>query len=160
MKAGQGLGSICSFLIVLSCLMAGCGGGNSTPRNSVGPMAIVTGSSLAAATGYWTAANCRVEVELTADGGFEYSVTDMSGTTSVGFSTWTASGSSGAVINGGTFFWVSGLANISGSTSSGSFTSSVQVTDETGTSQSLGPCSFKLQSGQICPVSGGAPQCG
>jgi len=163
MKTERGLGSRCSFLLVLLCLMTACGGGyNNVPNNgpnNVGPTAIITGSSLATATGHWAAANCAVSVELTGDGGFEYAVTDTSGTTSRGYTTWSASGASGAVINGGDFLWVSSLTNISGSTSSGSFTSGVTVTDQTNTSQELGSCSFELQSGPLCPVSGGAPDC-
>jgi len=166
MKTERCLGSRCSLLLVLLCLMTACGGGyNNVPNNgpnnganNVGPTAIITGSSLATATGYWVSANCAVSVELTGDGGFEYAVTDTSGTTSRGYTTWSTSGGS-AVINGGDFFWVSSLTNISGSTASGSFTSGVTVTDQTDTSQELGSCSFRLQSGQLCPVSGGTPDC-
>ena len=167
MKTERKLGLICSLLLVFLSLMTACGGGgggsssnasNNGPSN-VGPTAITTGSSLATATSHWVAANCAVSVELTSDGGFEYAVVDTSGTTSTGSATWSTSGTSSAIINGGSFFWVSSLTNISGSTSSGSFTSGVTVTDQTNTSQELGPCSFNLQSGQLCPESGGAPAC-
>ena len=145
-----------AFSLVIFVL-SGCGGGSgSHNQNNQGPTAILNGSTTAAATNHWAAPNCGVQVELTADGGFLFAVTDISGTTSAGGGGWTASGNNGLTVTGagsglGGFTWVSSLTGISGSTSSGSFSAGVTVTDSTNTSQNLGTCSFSLQSGVIVP---------
>jgi len=135
-------------------LSVSCGGsGGAQTNNTVGPTAVLNGSTIVSSKNYWAAPNCGVKVELASDGGFRFGVTDTSSTTSSGGATWTASGTDGAVINFGTglggFVWVSSLIHISGSTSSKAFSADVTVTDSSATSQNLGTCSFTLQTGSI-----------
>ena len=139
-------------LLIISILSSSCGGGQSSGTNSVGPTAILNGSTLSGATSSWTAANCGVSVELTSDSGFKFIVHDSSGATSSASATWSASGTNGATVNFSTglggFVWVQSLTNISGSTASKNFSAGVKVADTT-SSQSLGTCSFSLQSNPL-----------
>lgn len=121
--------------------------GNNPPPQT-GPNAILNGASLAAATTHWVSARCNVQVELTSDKGFWSIVLDSSGKTSSGNETWTPGPDPTSVMVGpgtglGGFFWVSGLGNITGSTSSQTFTANVSV-KSVSTSQGLGNCSFAL----------------
>lgn len=142
-----------SFCSVTILMLAGCGGGSGSDSTiTAGPRAVLNGSSLSSDKSHWSS-NCGTQVELAADGGFKWAVTDTTGTTSSGSSNWSASSGNGAVINfGGTslggFSWVTDLTNISGSAASKHFTSGVDVADANG-SQNLGTCSFDLQAGAI-----------
>lgn len=136
------------YLAVLTLVisMIACGGGNSPNTNTLGPTAIINGSSLANAGSHWVSTGCAVKVELTSDGGFISAVTDTSGSTTMTSGTWTAIGSDGAATTGSSA-WVDGLTNISGSTSSLAFSARVGVYD--GYQQNLGTCNFGLQSGGL-----------
>jgi len=135
-------------LLGLGLSLSGCGGstGSSTPPLTAGPNAVLNGATLATATSHWVSAQCHVQVELTSDNGFYSIVVDGRGTTSSGPEKWALGPDANSVTVGpgaglGGFFWVSGLKNIAGSTSSQTFTASVTV--ETGsTNQSLGNCTF------------------
>lgn len=122
--------------------------GGSNPLPQTGPNGILNGASHAVATSHWVSARCNVQVELTSDKGFWSIVVDTSGKTSSGSETWTVGPDSASVMVGpgtglGGFFWVSALGNITGSTSSQTFTANVSV-KTVSTSQSLGNCSFAL----------------
>ena len=145
MKSGRAAWKWVAVVLGLGSLMLACGNANGT-RNSVGPTAILNGSALSSASSHWMSQNCAVQVELTSDGAFISAVTDQSGTTTNSEGTWAPSGSSGATATGQSV-WVDSLTNIAGSTSAKSFSAGVSV-DE-GFQQSLGTCSFTLQSGVI-----------
>ena len=136
-------------LAPLAFLGSSCGGGSSHPQNSpqntIGPTAILNGSALASVNSHWVA-NCAVQVELAANGEFRSAVTDVSGTTYSSSGNWAASGTSDANASG-YYCWVTELKNISGSTSSQTFSAGVYL--YCGSSQYLGVCSFNLQSGAI-----------
>lgn len=139
-----------ALLGVVGALVS-CGGvsGANSPGNTIGPTAILNGPTVPTANSSWVASDCGVKVELTRDGGFVFAVTDTSGTTSGAQTTWSASGSSGASIvpvsGPDGLAWVSTLANISGSTSSRSFSAGVTVVVIGFDTQYLGTCSFSLQ---------------
>ena len=123
--------------------------------SETGVNAIMNGTLLASATSHWTASKCSVQVELTSDHGFYSAVTDNHGNTSSGSSTWAQGANSDSVTiatSGGSglssFFWVSALSNISGSTSSQLLTAAVSVKNQ-GTVQNLGSCSFVLAKGAL-----------
>jgi hypothetical protein len=108
----------------------------------------MNGGTHTSATGHWEATNCAVKVELTSDHGAWTAVTDRKGTTSSGTETWSLGANQNSVLIGPGnglvgFYWVSALADISGSTASKAFTATVTV--RTGsTSQGLGSCNFAL----------------
>jgi hypothetical protein len=145
-----------ALVLALSLLLTSCASTSQNPNQPVpsSPTDILNGSSFATADSHWVAQACNVKVELTADGDAWTVVVDTSGTTSSGPEKWTAGPSPGSIeIGPGTglvnFFWVSALTNIRGSTSSKTFSANVTVEQGTGTTQSLGECSFVLQSGNL-----------
>lgn len=136
-------------LLGLGLFLSACGGspGGSNPLpTAAGPNAILNGATLATATSHWVSAKCGVQVELSSDNGFYSIVLDNSGKASSGPEKWAIGPDSDSVTVGpgtglGGFYWVSALKNITGSTSSQTFTANVTV--ETGsTNQSLGSCTF------------------
>jgi len=136
-------------LLGLGLFLSACGGGGTAPPLQQGPDAVLNGSTLAAAASHWVSTQCNVQVELTSDFGFWSVVTNSAGTTTSGSETWAAVPDSNSLTAGPGFggetgaFWVSGLGNITGSTSSQTFTATVTV--ETGsTHQNLGSCTFAL----------------
>jgi hypothetical protein len=150
-----------SGILAFGLLLSACGGGGSGstgsiggPKPQTGPNGILNGASLAAATTHWTATRCGVQVELTTDHGFYSIVVDNKGTTSAGTEQW-ALGPDPTSIQAGPgtglagFFWVSSLGTITGSFASQTFTASVVVKSGSGTSQSLGSCSFTLAQGNL-----------
>jgi hypothetical protein len=146
----------CALLVVAS-LMSACennSSSNTSTSGTTGPDAILNGSSLSSATSHWVGASCKVQVELTSDKGFWSIVVDTSGTTSSGGEMWAVGPNANSVTVGpgsgqSGFFWVSALTNISGSTSSQTFTAGVTVDNSTSTTQNLGTCTFTLQQGSL-----------
>src|SRR5438477_3748380 len=131
----------------LTALATCCGGGSHSQQGpTAGPTAILNGSTLATVNSHWVAQNCGVKVELAANGEFRSAVTDTSGTTHSSSGTWTASGTNSAD-TGGSFGWVNRLTNISGSTSSQTFSAGVDV--YLNYQQSLGTFTITLQPGGL-----------
>jgi len=149
-KIGQ-WGRRAVIVSAIGCLVSCGGGSNADSGNNVGPNAILNGSTLATATTSWTASNCAVKVELTGDGGAKFAVSDESGITSSGTTTWSPLGSDGATIKCGSgiggFLCLGSLAHISGSTASQAFTAAVTAGGSNG-SQTL-TCSFSLQNATL-----------
>jgi hypothetical protein len=130
--------------------LSACGGGGSLTAPMPTPATgIMNGATHASATSHWESTNCTVKVEVTTDHAAWTSVTTNKGTTSSGSETWSPGATQNTMLIGpgnsglGGFFWVSGLASISGSTASSSFSATVTVESGT-TSQVLGTCSFAL----------------
>jgi hypothetical protein len=149
-------------LIWASLVLSACGGGSgnatggggNTMVPQAGPNAVLNGASLATATSHWVSTDCSVQAELTGDHGFYSVVVDSRGTTSSGPEAWTVGSNANSVTVGpgvgglAGFFWISALDNITGSTSSETFTAGVVV--QTGsTGQSLGTCAFVLKGGAL-----------
>ena len=140
-----------AMLLGLGLFLSVCGGGSgsSTPLPTTGPDAILNGATLSAATNHWVSTQCRSQVELNGDHTFFSIYVDKSGRMSSGSEKWSVGNDSNSVTVGpgdgglGGFYWVSSLREISGSTSSKTFTADVSV--ETGsTNQTLGSCTFSL----------------
>jgi hypothetical protein len=146
-----------ALCLALAPLLTSCAGnGQSLSQNPPGktPEDILNGNTLSTADSHWVAQNCSVQVELTADKGAWTVVRDTGGNTSSGSESWTQGSTTDSVDIGpgsglGGFFWISTLTSIRGSTLSKSFSAGVTVEDSTQTHQSLGSCSFTLQSGGL-----------
>lgn len=143
-------------LLTSGLLLAACGSynGNSTTTGSSGPTAILNGATLATANTHWVSQACNVQVELTADGGFWSIVADISGTTTSMNNTWTIGSTPNNITIGpgsgeASFTWVSSLTNISGSTSSKSFSAGVTTLSGSDIQSNLGSCEFTLSNGGL-----------
>jgi hypothetical protein len=140
----------CMFALALGAsFMLGCGGGTMQPQNTVGPAAILNGSTFAAVNTHWESATCGVQIELSGDGNFRSLVGDISGDKFGSNGTWTASGTSSAVMSGTGIAWVSALTDINGATASGKFNSGVSVQDRVGDQHSAPSCDFSLYGGLV-----------
>jgi hypothetical protein len=147
------VGCITLCVIILSCGGGSMGNGGGNGGSTIGPTAILNGSSISGVNSHWVGSNCPIQLELASNHQLRFAVSDTSGTTSSADSTWSPNGTDSATVNfGGTglggSFWVTSIDGIHGSTSSRVFTSSVTVASSNGP-QVLGGCSFGLQSGKM-----------
>lgn len=128
-------------------LLSSCGGGGETPNAPcTGPTnstaAILNGSTLAAAGSSWTAPSCSsTQIELTADGGFKYSLAG-GGIQATGQTTWSAFGDDGIEMSCGSVLCLNSVTSITGSKCSQVFTAQVSIVSN-GVSN-VGKCSFSL----------------
>lgn len=145
------LGQFCMSALALGAsFMLGCGGGTmQPPQNTVGPTAVLNGSTFPAVNTHWESATCGVQIELSGDGNFRSLVGDISGDKFGSDGTWMASGTSSAVMSGTGIAWISALTNIKGSTASGKFNSGVSVEDRLGDQHSAPSCDFILFGGLV-----------